>query len=114
MTPPTPTGPRFTRRELPAKDVAAFISERFASPPLPCRGEILIHAPAEIVARWSGQSTVVEPIDPDRCRVTASSWSWTGLAAWAAMYDADIEIIGPSDLAEAAATLAARFARSTR
>lgn len=113
MTPRTPTGPRFTRRELPARDVAAFISERFASPPLPCRGEMIIHAPAEIVARWSGQSTVVEPIGPDRCRVTASSWSWTGLAAWAAMYDADIEIIGPSDLAEATATLASRFARST-
>jgi predicted DNA-binding transcriptional regulator YafY len=113
MTPRTPTGPRFTRRELPAKDVATFISQRFAGPPLPCRGEILIHAPAELVARWAGPSTVVEPVAPDRCRATASSWSWTGLAAWAAMYDADLEIISPPELAEAAAVLADRFARAT-
>ncbi len=113
MRPWSPTGPRFTRRELPAKDVASFIAQRFSSPPLPCRGEILLHAPAELVARWAGQSTVVEPDGPHRCRVTASSWSWTGLAAWAAMFDAELEIIGPPELARAAATLAGRFARST-
>jgi predicted DNA-binding transcriptional regulator YafY len=108
-----PTGPRFARRELPARDVATYIASKFASPPLPCRGEIRLHAPAELVARWSSQSTVVEPEAPDRCRVVASSWSWGGLAAWAGLFDVDLEIIGPPELAEAAARLSTRFARAT-
>ncbi len=113
MRPRTPTGPRFTRRELPAADVATYISERFASPPLPCRGELILHASPELVTRYGGESTVVEPLGPDRCRVTASSWSWVGLAAWAGMFDADLEIIGPPELHTAAAQLSARLARAT-
>jgi predicted DNA-binding transcriptional regulator YafY len=109
----TPTGPRFTRRELPAKDVATYISEKFASPPLPCRGEFVLHAPAELVARWGGPSTMVEALDPGRCRVSAASWSWTGLAAWAGMFDADLEIVGPPELMDAAVHLAGRFTRAT-
>jgi predicted DNA-binding transcriptional regulator YafY len=113
MRPWTPTGPRFTRRELPATSVADYISERFATPALPCQGQIVIHAPAELVARYSYPSTVVEPLDAQRCTVTASSWSWTGLAAWAAMFDADLEIIGPEELHAAAAHLATRFSHAT-
>jgi predicted DNA-binding transcriptional regulator YafY len=108
-----PTGPRFAPRELPAKDVASYIASKFATPALPCRGEIRLYAPAEVVARWSSPSTVVEPEGPDRCRVVATSWSWGGLAAWAGLFDADLEIIGPPELAEAAARLADRFARAT-
>ena len=112
MRPRVPTGPRFTPRDLPAKDVATYISEKFASPPLPCRGSLLLSMPAEQVARWAGSSTVVEPVGPDRCRITASAWSWGGLAAWAGMYDTDMEIIGPDELRAAAAQLANRFARA--
>jgi predicted DNA-binding transcriptional regulator YafY len=112
MRPLTPTGPRFTRRELPATDVAAYISAKFAGAPLPCQGQIELHAPAEFVARWAGPSTVVEAVGPERCRVTASSWSWIGLAAWAGFFDTDLEIIGPPELREAAGHLAARFARA--
>ena len=113
MTPRTPTGPRFTRRELPAADVAAFIADRFAGPPLPCRGELIMHAPATQIAPWAGPAAVVEEIGADRCRVTASSWSWVGLAAWAGMFEADLEIIGPPELIAAAAELAGRFRRAT-
>ncbi len=113
LRPLTPTGPRFTPRELPAKDVASYISAKFASPPLPCRGEIELDAPAELVARWAGPSTVVEPVGADRCRVTASSWSWNGLAAWAGMFDVELRIIGPPELTAATAHLANRFTRAT-
>lgn len=113
MRPLTPTGPRFTRRELPARDVASYISEKFAAPPMPCRGELVIAAPPDLVTRYAGPSTVVEALSPGRCRVTASSWSWIGLAAWAGMFDADVEIVGPDELHAAAATLSDRFARAT-
>jgi len=112
MRPWTPTGPRFTPRELPAKDVTTYISERFAQPAPPCRGTFLLRMPAEDVTRWAGRYAVVEPVGPDQCRVTASSWSWGGLAAWAGMFDTDLEIIGPDELKEAANHLASRFARA--
>jgi hypothetical protein len=112
MRPWTPTGPRFTPRDLPAPDVATFIAERFARPTLPCRGEVVLHAPAELVARWAGAEALVEAIDEQRCRLVTSSWSWVGLAAMTAMFDVDIEIVGPDELRAAAATLHHRFMRA--
>lgn len=114
MRPGTPTGPRFTPRPLPAKDVHSYISERFAQPAPPCRGTFVLNRPAEEVTRWAGRYAVVEPIEPQRCRVTASAWSWGSLAAWAGLFDADLEIVGPPELAAAANHLAARFARAAR
>ena len=34
----------------------------------------------------------------------------TGLAAWLGMFDADLEIVGPAELREAAAALSRRYA----
>ena len=109
MDPRTMTGPRFTPRPLPAPDVATFIAERFASMPLPCTGEAVLHAPAERVARWAGSGAVVEPLGPDRCRVVASSWSWTSLVAWLSMFEAELELVGPAELRDAAQDLARRL-----
>lgn len=112
MHPRTPTGPRFAPRPLPNKNVHTYISERFAQPAPPCRGTFLLHMPAEQVARWAGPYAVVEPVAPDRCRVTASSWSWNALAAWAGLFDTDLEIVGPAELRSAAAHVATRYARA--
>jgi predicted DNA-binding transcriptional regulator YafY len=110
MTPKTPTGPRFTPRELPAPDVATYVRDRFRAPDWPCQGEIVFHADAGLVARWAGRSAVVESLGPGRCRVVTGSWSWGGLAAWAGMFDVDLEFVGPQELRDAAATLARRYA----
>ena len=55
---------------------------------------------------------MVEEEGPDRCRVIAGSWSWTGLAAWAGIFEVDLDIVGPPELVEAAAHLAERFERA--
>jgi len=110
MTPKTPTGPRFARRELPAPDVAAFIAERFRRPAWPVTGEAILDAPASLVARWAGAEALVEELAPDRCRLVVGSWSWTGLAAMLGMFDVDIEILGPAELRDAAASLSRRYA----
>jgi predicted DNA-binding transcriptional regulator YafY len=109
MTPRTPTGPRFTPRELPAADVASYISERFQRSEWPCRGEAILHAPASLVVRWAGSEAVVEEIGPDRCRLIVGAWSWTGLAAWLGMFDVDLQIVGPAELRNAASHLATRY-----
>ncbi|MGI5237720.1 helix-turn-helix transcriptional regulator [Dactylosporangium sp. CA-139066] len=115
MTPRAPNGPRFAPRELPAAGVTEFIAERFErQDPLPCRGTAIFMAPAAAVNDWSRGQAIVEDIGPDRCRVSAGSWSWTGLAAFFGMFDVDFELVGPPELLAAAAGLADRFARSTR
>jgi predicted DNA-binding transcriptional regulator YafY len=110
LTPRTPTGPRFAPRELPARDVATFVAERFRRPAWPCGGEVILDAPASLVARWAGNDALVEPLGENRCRLHAGSWSWGGLAAWLGMFDVELQVVGPPELVEATARLARRYA----
>jgi biotin operon repressor len=116
MTPKTPTGPRFGPREVPGGDVAAFVNATFrgaagGEDAWPCQGEAVIDLPAAAVAPFAGDG-VVEPIDDDRCRLIAGSWSWIGLAASLGRFDADVHIVGPAELRNAASLLARRFRAS--
>ncbi|MFJ8149665.1 helix-turn-helix transcriptional regulator [Streptomyces sp. NPDC096048] len=117
ITPRTPTGPRFTPRELPGGDVAAFVTGRFrgseGSSEWPCRGEVVLHLSAADVSPYVLAGTV-EELGPDRCRLTLGSWSWTALAATVGVFDTDIEVIGPPALKEAFARLAQRCADAAR
>ncbi|NLF04490.1 MAG: WYL domain-containing protein [Actinomycetales bacterium] len=117
MTPRTPTGPRFAPREVPCGDPAAFVAARFKGSDgpdaWPCQGTVILHLPAADVAPFAAGATV-EAIGADRCRVTLGAWSWTAVAASVARFDADVEIVGPPELADACAALAERFARASR
>ncbi|WP_454051435.1 helix-turn-helix transcriptional regulator [Cellulomonas sp. Marseille-Q8402] len=110
LHPRTPTGPRFERRELPDPDVATYLQRQFAGVAHPCRGEAVLDAPASVVARWSGPTDVVEPLDADRSRLVAGSWSWGGLAARLGMFDVPMAVVGPPELRAAARELAGRYA----
>ncbi|MGW7087176.1 helix-turn-helix transcriptional regulator [Streptomyces sp. NPDC054871] len=114
ITPRTPTGPRFTPREVPGGEVAAFVAGRFQGfdgSGLPCRGEVILDLPAAAVSRYSREG-VVEELGPDRCRLVLGSWSWPGLAAAIGGFDADIEVVGPPELKAAFAHLARRYANA--
>lgn len=111
--PRTPTGPRFTPRPIPGGDVATFVTTRFQGGGPPCRGEAILGLPAAEVAPFV-RDGIVEEAGPDRCRVTLSSWSWAGLATALGRFDADVEVIGPSELAAAFAHLARRYAKAAR
>ncbi|WP_371667483.1 WYL domain-containing protein [Streptomyces sp. NBC_00289] len=115
VTPRTPTGPRFTPRELPGGTVAAFMAARFrgsqGSGDWPCRGEVILGLPAAAVSRHTHDG-VVEELGPDRCRLVLGSWSWAGLAAAVGRFDADIEVVGPAELRHAFARLAHRYANA--
>ncbi|WP_433608284.1 helix-turn-helix transcriptional regulator [Dactylosporangium sp. CA-139114] len=114
MTPRTPNGPRFQPRELPAADVTDFVAQRFERQDLsPCRGTAILHVTAAAANEWVRGQALVEDVGPDRCRVTAGSWSWTGLAAWFSMFGTDFELVGPPELIEAGAALAGRFAHGS-
>lgn len=116
IAPRTPNGPRFALRELPAADVSAFVASTFrgssdSSGEWPCRGEVVLGLPAAEVAKHT-RDGIVEPLGADRCRLTQGSWSWISLAAAMGRFDADIEVVGPPELADAFATLAHRYAEA--
>ncbi|MEH0108875.1 WYL domain-containing protein [Tersicoccus sp. MR15.9] len=116
----TPTGPRFSPREVPGGDPVAFVEARFrgqadpsAGTMWPCRGTAIVRLPATAVAPYLPDESVeaLGPVDGvGRCRVRMGAWSWAGLAASMAQLDADLEAVEPPDLVEAFAGLAARAA----
>lgn len=111
IKPRSPTGPRFTSRELPGGDVDTFVVSRFqgSSAGWACRGEVILDLPAEVVSGYVSDA-LVEPLGPDRCRFVSGSWSWPALAATIGRFDADIEVVGPAELTAAFAHLARRYA----
>lgn len=115
ITPRVPTGPRFVPREVPGRDVGAFLSARFTgsdgSGTWPCRGEVVLDRPAADVVPFAGDGDV-EPLGPDRCRLRVGAWSWPALAAAVARFDADIEVVDPPELRAAFADLARRATRA--
>ncbi|WP_329038417.1 WYL domain-containing protein [Streptomyces sp. NBC_00178] len=115
ITPRVPTGPRFTPREVPGGDVAAFVAGRFrGSGPLgdwPCRGVVVLRTSAATVLPYADDA-IVEELGPDRCRVVMGAWSWPALAAALGRFDADVEVIGPPQLKDAFAHLARRYAEA--
>ena len=115
--PQTPNGPRFTPREVPGGDVAAFVAGRFrgaeGAGDWPCRGEVVLDLPAAEVAPFAGDG-IVEALGPYRCRLSAGSWSWVGLAAAIGRFDTDIEVVGPDELRHAFDRLASRYAAAAR
>lgn len=117
VTPRSPTGPRFTPRELPGSNIATFVDARFKgsadTDAWPCRGVVELGLPASDVAPFALDG-VVEAIGPDRCRLTLGAWSWTGLAATLGRFDTDIHVIGPPQLKETFAILSGRFAQSAQ
>ncbi len=115
--PRIPTGPRFTPRPLPAADAQTYLAARAkgsdAEDRWPCVGELVVELPARDVARWAGSDGTVEALDERSCRVTVGSWSWVGILASIARFDAPFTVVGPPALADAARTLAERFGTSS-
>lgn len=113
ITPRTPTGPRFTPREVPGGSVRDFVSARFKGSDQinawPCTGKVIIDLPADAVLPFAGDG-MVEDLGSDRCGLEAGSWSWLSLAASLGRFDAAIEVVGPPELTEAFGRLAARYA----
>lgn len=99
---------------MPGGDVDAFVSARFKGADAnawPCRGTVLLRLPARDVLPFAGDGTVTA-VDEGSCTLEAGSWSWGALAASFGRFEAEMEVVGPPELAEAFAGLAERFARA--
>lgn len=114
ICPRVPHGAPFVPRVVPGGDVDAFVSARFKGSDAnewPCRGTVLLHAPADRVRPFAGDGTVTV-VGGDRCTLEAGSWSWGALAASFGRFEFAMEVAGPPELAEAFAVQAERFTRA--
>ncbi len=115
LTPRIPTGPRFTPRTVPGGNVHDFLAGRFKGSDRgnawPCTGEVVLALPAREVAPFVHDGTV-EPLDGDRCRLVAGSWSWVALAASIGRFDTAITDVAPHELEDAFELLSRRFAEA--
>lgn len=104
------TDRRFSPRDPPTSDLAAFVAQRLASVRERYQARVVLRAPVEEVAGrvpyWAGR---LEPIDETSCLLhTAADWL-DGLAVHVASVGVDFEVLEPAELMDAVARLAERF-----
>ncbi|MFC4589416.1 helix-turn-helix transcriptional regulator [Sphaerisporangium corydalis] len=113
IRPRTPNGPRFTPREDPGGDVAAYVSRGLGAAPWRCRARVTVHAPAEAIAPRLPPPVVVEALGEGSCVIDVGSDTPHMLAVYLGMLDADFEVTGPPELIDHLRHLAARYHRAT-
>jgi len=107
------TGLRFFSRQLPAPDLAAYVS-RGASYAPPCRARVKLMAPADVIAsRLPPGTGLIEPLDAQSCLVQLAASSFEALAFYVGFMGADFEVIEPPELMEHVRRLADRYVRAT-
>jgi predicted DNA-binding transcriptional regulator YafY len=105
-----PPGARFTPRELPAGDVAAYVSQAISSAPYQYQARIVFHAPlAEVAARSSPVSGRLEAIDAGTCMLYTGSNSLTEMALFVAVKGFDFHVLDPPELVPVLRSLSARL-----
>gem|GEM_PF-2075891 len=116
IEPHTPTGPRFTPRELPDRgDVAAYVARGVASAGFRFQARVTVHAPAEAVAaRINPAVGVVEAVDEHTCALATGADSVDTVAVYLGLFDADFEVTEPPELVERLRVLADRYQRALR
>ncbi|MBF6467671.1 YafY family transcriptional regulator [Nocardia beijingensis] len=116
ITPRIPTGPRFTPREPPEGDVAAYLSMRLSARAWPQQATVLLHHSADDAADrvWPGMG-VLEAVDEHSCRLHVGSDSPEQLVWMITSVDLDFTLLtGPTELADALRAQAARCERAVR
>ncbi|REH38105.1 putative DNA-binding transcriptional regulator YafY [Kutzneria buriramensis] len=107
------TGARFTPRELPAKDAAAYVASKLFERAPTYRAVATLHAPLdEIRRRMGGAKADLEVVDEHSCRLRtrADSLEWIGFRL--AMLGCDFEVHEPPELAEYLRGLGRRVIRA--
>ncbi|MEU6076940.1 YafY family protein [Micromonospora sp. NPDC047074] len=110
----TPSGPRFTPREAPDGDVAAYLSRQLSTGPWAVRATVTMHGPAATVTDqvWPGMGAV-EPVDDDTCLLHLGADSAADLAWMVTSVGVDFTVTGPPELVDAIRALGDRCRRGT-
>ncbi|WP_327680846.1 helix-turn-helix transcriptional regulator [Kitasatospora sp. NBC_00458] len=114
IQPLTPTGPRFTPREPPGGDIAAYVSRRVSSAAWRYHARVTVHAPAAaVIERINPAVGTVEAVDAGTCVLVTGADTVQTLAVYLGMLDLDFDVTEPAELVVHLRRLADRYARST-
>ena len=113
MTSPQLTGPRFTPRDPPGGDAAAYVSRSVSSAPYRYQARIRLHLPAQAAAERLPPTVGHLQADGEHaCILHTGAESPDVLAIYVAIIGAEFEILDPPDLAEHILALAGRLTRA--
>jgi predicted DNA-binding transcriptional regulator YafY len=111
---PTPSSAgRYTAREPPARDIAAYVAHGVSAARDTHQARVLLHSPLATVAPRVPQSTgTLEAVDEHTCLLhTGADWLG-GLAIYIAAIGVDFEVLDPPELTTEIHRLAERFTRA--
>ncbi len=110
LRPRTPTGPRFTPRQIPDEDVAGYLSRNVSTAPYRYQARIILHAsPEEATDRIPPTVGTIEAIDPHTCLLRTGSESLDELAVYIGLFGFRFHIEEPQELIDHVRALAARL-----
>jgi predicted DNA-binding transcriptional regulator YafY len=106
------TGTRFAPRQLPAADAAAFVRTGIDSVRAVYEAEVLVDAPAELVAERIGRWCTVERVSASRCRIriTTDSLDWPAFAL--GTIGASFQVVSPPELLDLVHGWGRRFSQA--
>jgi predicted DNA-binding transcriptional regulator YafY len=110
ITAPASTGVRFTSRDLPAKDAAAYVQQSLSAAPNRYEARVTLHAPAEQIRKYlPSHWGSIEPIDDDTCLYRTGDDDLDWLALRVAMFRVEFDVHEPPELKEHLLSLAGRL-----
>ncbi|GAA1482799.1 YafY family protein [Gordonia sinesedis] len=120
MEPKTPTGPRFSPRELPEGGAAGYLERSLGEVYRKATARVRIHAPVDTVAPMVNDAWgTLEAGDDTSCELRVYSTSLHSIARWMHAFGADFTVIEPDELrtecravADHHDVLAARYRRA--
>ena len=113
ITSPQITGPRFTPRDPPGGDAAAYVSRSVSSAPYRYQARIRLHLPAQAAAERLPPTVGHLQADGEHaCILHTGAESPDVLAIYVAIIGAEFEILDPPELAEHILALAGRLTRA--
>lgn len=112
---PQITGPRFTSREVPGGDPAAYVSRSVSSAPYRYQARIRLHLPVQAAAeRLPPTVGHLQADGENACILHTGAESPDVLAIYVAILGAEFEILDPPGLAGHTLALAGRLTRAAR
>jgi predicted DNA-binding transcriptional regulator YafY len=115
ITSPLITGPRFTPRDPPGGDAAAYVSRSVSSAPYRYQARIRLRLPASAAAeRLPPTVGHLQADSENTCILHTGAESPDVLAIYVAILGAEFEILDPPELAEHILALAGRLTRAAR
>ena len=107
------SGLRFTPRQPPDGDFAAYVARSVSYTQYPQRARVTVHAPiATIAQRVPPTAGILEAIDEGTCVLRTGASSLEVLAIHLALIGADFEVHEPAELRDHLRELAERFRRA--